>query len=81
MVIPHDIIPGPNVISEEQALGRQRFVLDFPYAENEFTVSLVNRADHVYIEIADGSEENLNHTDDYGHESITSLAATGIELL
>lgn len=65
----HDIIPGPNVISEEQALGRQRFVLDSPYAENEFTVSLVNRADHVYIEIADGSEENLNHTDDYDHES------------
>lgn len=55
----HDVIPGPNVVSEEQALGRQRFIHELPYAENEFNVTLVNRADHVYIEIADSSEDNL----------------------
>lgn len=65
----HDIIPGPNVVSEEQALGRQRLINDNPYAENEFNVSLVNHADHVYIEIANNSEESLNLTDDYGCES------------
>lgn len=54
----HDRIPGPNMVSEEQALGRQRLIHDFPYAENEFTVTLVNQADHVYVEIADDSKEN-----------------------
>lgn len=65
----HDIIPGPNVVSEEQALGRQRFIHDFPYAENDFNVTLVNRADDVYIEIADSSEENLNLAVNYECES------------
>lgn len=65
----HDIIPGPNVVSEEQALGRQRFIHDFPYAKNEFNVTLANRADHVYIEITDSSEENLNFAVHYGCES------------
>lgn len=65
----HDIIPGPNVVSEEQALGRQRLIHDYPYAENEFNLSLVNRADHVYIEIAENNEESLNLTVDYGCES------------
>lgn len=65
----HDIIPGPNVISEEQALGRQRFIHDFPYADNEFNGALVNQADHVYIEIADSSEENLNIAVNYDCES------------
>lgn len=40
-----DIIPGPNVVSEEQALDRQSLIHDFPYAGNEFNVTLVNRAD------------------------------------
>lgn len=65
----HDIIPGPNVVSEEQALGRQRLIHDYPYAENEFNLSLVNRADHVYIEIAENNEESLNLTVEYGCES------------
>lgn len=65
----HDIIPGPNMVSEEQALSSQRLIHDFPYAENEFTVTLVNQADHVYIEIADDSEENSNLAVDYGCES------------
>lgn len=65
----HDRIPGPNMVSEEQALGRQRLIHDFPYAENEFTVTLVNQADHVYIEIADDSKENWNLAVDYGCES------------
>lgn len=65
----HDIIPGPNVVSEELALGRQRLIHDYPYAENEFNLSLVNRADHVYIEIAENNEESLNLTVEYGCES------------
>lgn len=65
----HDIIPGPNMVSEEQALGSQGLIHDFPYAENEFTVTLVNQADHVYIEIADDSEEKSNLAVDYGCES------------
>lgn len=57
------------MVSEEQTLSRQRLSHDFSYAENEFTVTLVNQADHVYIEIADDSEENSNLAVDYGCES------------
>lgn len=65
----HDIRFGLNVVSEELALGRQRFIHDASYAENELNVSLAGQADHVYIEIAENSEENLNPTTDYGRES------------
>lgn len=65
----HDIRHGLNVVSEELALGRQRFIHDSLYAENELNVSQTGRADHVYIEIAENSEENLNPTTDYGRES------------
>lgn len=65
----HDIRFGLNVVSEELALGRQRFIHDASYAENELNVSLAGQADHVYIEIAENSEENLNPTPDYDRES------------
>lgn len=65
----HDIRHGLNVVSEELALGRQRFIHDSLYAENELNVFQAGRADHVYIEIAENSEENLNPTTDYGRES------------
>lgn len=65
----HDIGHGLNVISEELVLGRQRFIPSSSYAENEQNNSLASRADHVYIEIAEHGEENLNHTVDYGRES------------
>lgn len=65
----HDIRHGFNVVSEELALGGQRFIHDSSYAENELNVSLASRADHVYIEIVENSEENLNHTIDFGRES------------
>lgn len=61
----HDIRFGLNVVSEELALGRQRFIHDASYAENELNVSLAGQADHVYIEIAENSEENLNPTTDF----------------
>lgn len=64
----HDIRHGLNVVSEELALGRQRFIHDSSYAENELNVSLAGRADHVYIEIAENSDENLNPTIDFGRE-------------
>lgn len=57
------------MVSEEQTLGRQRFIHYFSYAENEFNVTLVNWSDHVYIEIADSSKENLNLAVNYGSES------------
>lgn len=65
----HNIGHGLNVVSEELALGRQRFIPDSSYAENELNVSLAGRADHIYIEIAENSEENLNPTIAYGRES------------
>lgn len=65
----HDIRHGLNVVSEELALGRQRFIHDSLYAENELNISQAGRADHVYIEIAENSEENLNPSTDYGRES------------
>lgn len=65
----HNIGHELNVVSEELALGRQRFIPDSSYAENELNVSLAGRADHVYIEIPENSEENLNPTFAYGRES------------
>lgn len=65
----HDIRHRLNVVSEELASGRQRFIHDSSYTENELNVSLAGRADHVYIEIAENSEENLNPTIDFGRES------------
>lgn len=65
----HDIRHGLNVISEELVLGRQRFIPNSSYAENELNVSLAGRADHVYIEIGENGEENLNPTINYGRES------------
>lgn len=65
----HDIRPGLNVVSEELALGRQRFTPDSTYAENELNVSLAGRTDHVYTDIPENSEENFNPTIDFGLES------------
>lgn len=65
----HDIRHGLNVVSDELVVGRQRFIPYSSYAENALNVSLAGRADHVYIEIAENSEENLNPRVDYGRES------------
>lgn len=72
----HGIIHGLNVVPEEQALGRQRFIHDFPRAENDMNVSLDNRTDHVYIEIADDSEENSNVTIDSNIFSSNMIGAS-----
>lgn len=66
----HGIMHGLNVVSEELDLSRQRFIHDdHMYAENELNISLTNQTDHVYIEIAEGNDENLYFSDDYGRES------------
>lgn len=72
----HSIIHGLNVVPEEQALGRQRFIHDIPYAENDIDVPLDNRTDHVYIEIADDSEENSNVTIDSNIFSSNMITAS-----
>lgn len=65
----HGIIHGLNVVSEELDLSRQRLIHDdHTFAENELNVFQANQTDHVYIEIAEGNEENLYLSVDYGRE-------------
>lgn len=57
------------MVSEELDLSRQRLIHDdHTFAENELNVFQANQTDHVYIEIAEGNEENLYLSVDYGRE-------------